>query len=168
MANVFSLGLSFWFSPTTTFNNQGTPSNIQALEFTVSKWYESKRYELALQWQNVGVGAPQWRYWDPNQSDPWVSLGITGSLTGEQWHSITLIGEITNGQIHYSEFALDQQSYSLNTTVSPTAALGESDRLAVAIQLDGNFQESPYDVFLDRVTFERSFITQVYLPIVLK
>jgi hypothetical protein len=165
---VFTLTLSFWFSPTTTFNNQGIPSVIQALEFTMNKWHQSKRYEFALQWQNVGDGAPQWRYWDPHQAESWVSLGITDTLEGEQWHTFTLEGEIINGQVHYQRFIIDQQSQNLDISVLPASVLGEPDRLAVAIQLDGNFEETPYDVFIDQVSFVRKPAAQVYLPSVMK
>src|SRR5262249_55886360 len=105
-ATAFTLTLSFWFSPTTTFNNQGGSSVIQALEFTMNKWQQSKRYEFALQWQNVGDGAPQWRYWVPNQS-AWVSLGISDTLAGNQWHVLMLEGDINNGQVHYQRFTID-------------------------------------------------------------
>jgi hypothetical protein len=167
-ATAFTLTLSFWFSPTTTFNNQGAPSVVQALEFTMNKWHQSKRYEFALQWQNVGSGAPQWRYWDPHQPEPWVSLGITDTLAGEQWHSLTLEGDITDDQVHYQRFAIDQRSYTLDITASPGTETGEADRLAVAIQLDGNAVEAPYDVFIDQVDFMRDAVAEAYLPLAIK
>jgi len=73
---LFTLTLSFQFTPTTTYNHVGGPSIVQALEFSMSKWHQGQRYEFALQWQNVGSGAPQWRYWDPSQPDPnkWLPL----------------------------------------------------------------------------------------------
>ncbi len=154
-ANRFTLSLSFYFTPTTTFNNQGSPSVIQALEFTMNKWYRSQRYEFAVQWQNVGSGAPQWRYWDPNRADPWVDLGIGDVLEGEQWHSLVLEGEISAGQVHYLAVTIDGQRYGLDATVAPAAAPGEPDRLAVAFQLGGNYAETPYDVYVDEVSFIR-------------
>ncbi len=57
-ATVFVLTLSFQYTPVTTFNNQGVPSIVQALEFTMNTWNQFQRYEFALQWQNVGEGAP--------------------------------------------------------------------------------------------------------------
>jgi hypothetical protein len=167
-ATTFTLTLSFWFSPTTTFNNQSAPSVIQALEFTMNKWHQSKRYEFALQWQNVGDGAPQWRYWDPHQSESWVGLGITDTLQGEQWHLFGLQGEIINEQVHYLVFAIDQHSHNLDVTVSPAYEPGETNRLAIAVQLDGNSEAAPYDVFIDQVSFVRKPAAQIYLPLVKK
>jgi hypothetical protein len=154
-AEGFTLAMSFWFTPTTTYNNEGGPSIVQALEFTMNKWHQSKRYEFALQWQNVGEGGPQWCYWDPHQSEPWVGLGITDELEGEQWHNLKLEGEIVNGQVHYLRFCIDHQCHDLDIIVPPADVRGEPDRLAIAFQLDGNYAENPYDVFVDQVSFVR-------------
>jgi len=169
-ATAFTLTLSFWISPTTTCNNQGSPSVVQALEFTMNKWHQSKRYEFALQWQNVGDGAPQWRYWAPNQTEQWVPMDppVTQCLQSGQWHTLTMTGEIRNGQVHYSGFKIDQDALILDITVPPVHVPGESDRLAVAFQLDGNSTESPYDVFVDGVSFIRRPASQAYLALVLK
>ena len=157
-ASVFVLTMPFYFTSTTTCNNQGEPSIIQALEFTMSKWYQGKRYEFALQWENVaetpGDGAPQWRYWN---SYEWVPFSpkITQCLTAGQWHTLTLEGEIVNGQVHYHRFAITNTSHILDLTVPPVLDSAHGDGLAVAIQLDGNFQEDAYDVFIDQVSFVR-------------
>ena len=168
----FTLTLSFYFTPTTTFNNQGGPSVIQALEFTMNKWQQEKRYEWAVQWENVGADAPQWRYWDPHQAGQWVSLGITDSevseLAGEQWHSLLLEGEILSSQIRYEGFCIDQICYPLDITTPPVDAPGVPDGLAAAVQLDGNYAETPYDLFIDRVHFVREPATRVYLPLIVK
>ncbi len=174
-ASVFTLTLSFWFSPTTTCNNQPETSVVQALEFTMNKWQQSRRYEFALQWQNVGVGAPQWRYWDPNkpsETERWVAVSppITQCLQGEQWHTLELEGEILNDQVHYIRFMIDQEIHGLDIEVTPTDTPEEVDRLAIAIQLDGNGNStpSPYDTFIDEVAFVRKSPFQVHLPLVMK
>lgn len=170
MATEFILTLRFMFSPSTSCNNQGTPSRVQALEFSMSKWVQFKRYEFALQWQNVedspGDGAPQWRYWDPQQHESrrWMPMSplIIQCLEGEQWHTFSLEGEIVDENVHYQRFCIDSNCYDLDITVSPADELKEPDRLAVAIQLDGNFKEAPYDVFIDEVSFDRKSAVQAY------
>jgi hypothetical protein len=176
-ANKFELEMLFWFSPTTC-NNQGAPSVVQALEFTMSKWQQGKRYEFALQWQNVGEGGPQWRYWDPNrpEADRWVSFNppltqcLQGGFASEQIQPFALRGEIVDDQVHYTRFTIsngnvDAESHILDITVAPASAPSESDRLALAVQLDGNAQETPYDFYLDRVHFFRN-PTSVYIPLI--
>lgn len=156
-ATAFTLTLSFWYSPTTTFNNTGGASSIQALEFTMNQWHQSKRYEFALQWrniaENVADNAPQWYYWRGNT---WSSLGITETtsleLASNVWHYLQLEGRILDDEVHYQRFTLHQQVYTLNIRASPVQTIGELDRLAVAIQLDGNATESPYAVWIDQVS----------------
>ena len=118
-AVAFTLSLSFRFDQTTCNNNQGMPSVVQALEFTMNKWQQALRYEFALQWQNVGDGAPQWRYWDPHRAAPdrWVPFNppIIQCLAPEQWHTLTLEGEINNGRVRYRRFTINQQSHNLNS-----------------------------------------------------
>lgn len=131
----------------------------------MNKWQEAKRYEWALQWQNVGTGASQWRYWDGLGWVP-MSVPIPQCLQGNQWHTFALEGDIVGGQVHYKTFTIDGTQYDLDLTIPPVSAPGELDRFAIAIQLDGNATESPYDMFIDQVNFVRKPATQVYLPLV--
>jgi hypothetical protein len=164
--NTFALSTSFFYQPTSTFNNVGGPSIVQALEFTMNKWNQGLRYEWALQWDNVDPGAPKWRYWGPatlGGALTWVDLGIAGSLAGQQWHSLTIEGEILNGQVHYQRFILDSQVHPIDIMVPPAVTPGEADRLAVAVQLDGNSTETPYELFIDHVVLKASTFADVPL-----
>ena len=159
-SNTFMLSLSFLYRPESTFNNVGGTSIVQALEFTMNKWHEGLRYEWALQWNNVGTGAPGWRYWDPHQPEgqEWVDLNIPDSLEGQVWHTLKLEGEILAGQVHYWRFTIDEQIYSLNHIIVAPAITMDNYKLAVAVQLDGNNLNgtaslSPYELILDKVTF---------------
>jgi hypothetical protein len=155
-SNVFTLGFSFYYQPVSTFNNNGGPSVVQALEFTMNKWHQGLRYEWALQWDNVDTGGPKWRYWGRNSSGgplDWYDLGITSSLSGQEWHTLVLEGQILAGKVHYKRFIIDGQEYPLDIMVTPEPT-NEPDKLAIAVQLDGNSTQTPYEVFLDQVTFE--------------
>jgi hypothetical protein len=156
----FILSMAFLFTPEITCNNQGEKtSTVQALEFSMSNWTHGRRYEFALQWQNVGEGAPQWRYWDPHQIEGrrWKALDsrITQCLEGDKWHTFQLEGSTNGIEVHYKSFTIDDQTYDLNFSTARVNTPGEVDRLAVAIQLDGNASQTPYDVFIDQVNFTR-------------
>ena len=153
-SNFFILNVSFYYKPVSTFNNVGGDSIVQALEFTVSKWDQGLRYEWALQWDNIDTGAPKWRYWDPAQSPKWVDIGLSGEVSGDAWHTLILEGEILDGKVHYRRFSLDDQEHSLEhlPLISPANTPGEVDRLAVAVQIDGNKIETPYEIFIDKVS----------------
>jgi uncharacterized protein YifN (PemK superfamily) len=78
---------------------------------------------------------------------------ISECLEGQQWHTITLKGTIQNEQVHYESFIIDNRSHELNISVLPYSTPNEVDRLAVAVQLHGNANQTPYDVFIDNMTF---------------
>ncbi|UOG90781.1 MAG: cellulase family glycosylhydrolase [Candidatus Thiothrix sulfatifontis] len=153
-AKYFSLSLNF-FMPETSFNNQGSPSKVQALEFTMNQWQDEKRHEWALQWMNVGSGGPQWRYWDANKPDAerWVSLNIQQELAINSWHKLRLEGEIRGGKVYYRYFIINDQRHELDIAVEPFNTPGNPDLLAVAVQADGNHAETPYDLLIDNVNF---------------
>jgi len=110
-----------------------------------------------VQWQNVGDGAPQWRYWDPSkaENERWVPINSDANycLEGEKWHTLTLEGDIVNDQVHYKSFSIDNSTHSLDYTLLPATESNEPDRLAVAVQVDGNAEETPYNLFIDNVNF---------------
>ena len=148
----FELNLSFWFS-SSTCNNQNGTSVVQALEFTMNKWQDGQRYEFALQWQNVGSGAPQWRYWDPNNTEKWTEFlpQVTECLAGDRWNTLRLTGNILDGQVHYKSFTINGQEHPMDVAIAPVSTPDEPNRLAIAVQLDGNASQTPYDVFVDDV-----------------
>ena len=156
-SNFFTLSMSFFYQPASSFNNVGGPSIVQGLEFTMSKWDQGLRYEWALQWNNVNnscdTGAPDWLYWDPADLCQWIDFGTGYTVAGGQWHPLILNGEILDGQVRYNHFFVDNQEQQLSIPlIASTSDPNVPDKLAVAVQLDGNSTETPYEVFIDDVT----------------
>jgi len=121
----------------------------------MNKWYQLKRYEFAVQWQNVGSGAPQWRYWILQTRARQVGVyQFRGSycLEGGRWHTFNLEGKIVDGQRHYQSFTIDKITYNLDLTVH-LLTLQEKLIACRCCQLDGNKAASPYDLFIDQVSF---------------
>jgi len=147
-ATNFELNLSFYFSAVTP---------IQALEFTMNKWVNNQRWEWALQWEHISDGTPQqgnpptWRLWTGKS---WQDIGVRQQLNTNTWHRLHLKGDISKGQIHYISFSCDDTSANLAQIFAPVANPG--DKLAVAVQLDGDNQEHPYQVYIDQVDFQWS------------
>lgn len=134
--------------PTTTFNNSGAPSLVQALEFTFSRWASGNRNEWAIQWANVGMNEPGYRYWDPRLG--WVDTGIDGMLA-PGWHRLEISGQIVTGGAKLRSLTVDGTVHRLNITVPGVAAPGTGDIAAVAVQLDGNSMGEGYTVTLRNV-----------------
>ena len=148
----FTLSMAFRFSETNP-NNHGRRSIIQALEFTASEWRDGQRHEFALQWQNVGVGTPRWRYWDPRHTiDRWRGLNIPAVLEAGQWHTLRLEGVSRGHQTLYQRLTVNGQTHELGIEVFAVEEADQPDRVAVGVQLDGNSQQDTYEVHLDRVS----------------
>jgi hypothetical protein len=143
-ATTFNLTLSFYF-PTVT--------PIQALEFTENKWVNNQRWEWAIQWEHIGSGVttPVWRLWTGSS---WQEISLTQQLAAKKWHKLQLKGNILNGQVHYISFSCDSLSSTLGQTFAPASNSG--DKLAAAVQLDGDSQEDPYQLYIDKVNLQWS------------
>jgi hypothetical protein len=153
------LRTSFRYEPASTCDNQGAPSIVQALEFSLNKWQGGRRWEVALQWANVAEGGAQWRYWDPSRppAQRWMSFSpsIPACLAGNTWHFLEVVGTISGDQVRFERFVIDGNAYNLGLFVPSAAAPGNPDRFAVAFQLDGNSRTDPYNLFVDQVHFLR-------------
>lgn len=144
IATEFSLSLFFKYAP--------DPSKIQAIEFSVSKWQEGKRWEWAIQWENIAeAGAmtnpPIMRIWDGLK---WIDKGDTLSLNAT-WHHLTLRGDIKNRKmVRYISFEIDGILQSLGDEFEPRTQ-PDSSKIAIHVQLDGTGQKDAYDVYVDKV-----------------
>jgi hypothetical protein len=128
---------------------------IQAIEFTANEWRSGKRFELALQWLNVGDGAPCWCYWDPQQTeDRWQTLPISAQLAPNKWHLLEIEGAIRSDATVYERFVINGEAHALGISVPAEPATGEQDKVAVGIQLDGNSRQDDYEVLLDQVSLD--------------
>jgi hypothetical protein len=145
-ATSFEMNLSFHLS-------SATP--IQALEFTMSTWVNNQRWEWALQWEHIGDGTqeqgnpPTWRVWTGKS---WQNIGVRQQLSTNTWHHLHLEGDISSGQVHYIRFSCDDTSANLGQIFAPVSNPG--NKLAVAVQLDGNNHEDSYQVYIDQVDFQ--------------
>ena len=142
-ATSFEMNLSFYFPSATA---------IQALEFTMNTWVNNQRWEWALQWERIGGGTPPpWRLWT---GSAWQNIGVTQQLSVKKWHKLQIKGDISNGQVHYISFSCDSVSANFGQTFAPVSSPG--DKLAVAVQLDGDSHEDPYQVYIDQVSLKWS------------
>ena len=143
-ATQFSMDVSFFYPDA---------EPIQGLEFTMNSWVNDVRWEWALQWQVVPDGsatqAPPngWRVWT---GSVWQNIQVTQDLQENTWHTLHLYGDIVNGQVHYVGFTCDDAYTDMSAyTFSPVASSG--NKLAVGMQLDGNYNEQAYSVLLNTV-----------------
>jgi hypothetical protein len=130
----------------------GTP--IQALEFCMNNYFGGKRYQWAMQWENKGTGAPQWRLWGGHDSGvKWMPINISATnITAGTWHTLTIDGNIISGQVHYLDFIIDGTSHSLTQdSFAPDTSTGPG--LVAAVQLDGDSNADPYALYVDNAHY---------------
>jgi hypothetical protein len=123
---------------------------IQALEFCMNNYIQNKRYQWAMQWENAGSGAPQWRLWN---GSTWQPIGISdNNITAGNWYTLTIDGNIVGGQVHYLDFIIHGVNHPLTQySFNPTSETG--DGLVAAVQVDGDAHADPYLLYLDNSHF---------------
>jgi hypothetical protein len=145
-ARRFTFSMRFYIGGATTFDNEKEASTVQALEFSLSKYAARRRSEIAWQWENVGDGAPQWRFWDPAKG--WVRTDMAARISPRAWHELRFSGSVDGDSVRYESLSLDGEDAPVRLSVPTAAAPDASDYLAVAVQLDGNFRSDPYDLYI--------------------
>ena len=123
---------------------------IQALEFCMNNYFGGKRYQWAMQWENIGSGAPQWRLWNGSS---WQAVGVSdNNINAGTWYTLTIDGNIVNGQVHYLDFIIAGTNHSLTQyTFAPDTSSGS--HLVAAVQVDGDSSADPYQLYIDNAHY---------------
>lgn len=129
----------------------GTNLNAsQALEFDINQFTNG----LSFIWGHECrvAGGNEWDIWD-NQSGHWVATGISCYPKSKDWnHLVIQVERTSNNQLLYKSITLNGQQYNLNATYAPTSTSWYG--VTVNYQMDGNSSQTPYDVYLDNLTFK--------------
>jgi hypothetical protein len=112
------------------------PEVSQALEFDVNQSFNGTRYTWGSECNFKGTG--KWDVWDP-QAGKWVPSQVDcPEFSANAWHHLLWQLERVNGQVHYISLTVDNQVFPVN--------------IDVAFQMDGDANQTPYNVWLDQVT----------------
>lgn len=121
----------------------------QALEFDINQFTNG----LSFIWGHecrVG-GGNQWDIWN-NQAGHWVATGVPCYPKSNAWnHLVIQVQRTSNNQLLYKSITLNGQTYNLNATYAPTSTSWYG--VTVNYQMDGNSAQTPYNVYLDNLTF---------------
>jgi len=127
------------------------PAAAQSLEFDSNQANGSRRWIFGTQCnvRNGGV----WDVWG-NANGNWLSTGIPCTApTAFVWHHLTWEFKRTSTQVVFIGFTYDGVTHYVNRTY--TAAASGVNELNVAFQMDGDFRQDPYSVWLDKVSLTR-------------
>jgi len=122
----------------------------QAVEFDINQFTNG----LSFIWGHECrvAGGNEWDIWD-NQSGHWVATGVPCYPKSNDWNHLTIqVQRTSNNQLLYQSITLNGQQYNLNATYAPTSTSWYG--VTVNYQMDGNSSQTPYNVYLDNLTFK--------------
>ncbi len=122
----------------------------QAVEFDINQFFNN----LGFIWGHECriAGGHEWDVWD-NLNAHWVPTGIACNPVDNAWNHLTIqVQRTASNQLLYQSITLNGVTSALNQSYNPGAAPGWYG-ITINYQMDGNYQQSPYSVYLDQLTF---------------
>jgi hypothetical protein len=120
------------------------------IEFDIAQFVDDKGLMFGTQCQIVNGSV--WGIWDPLHGK-WVSTTVPCKPLSNSWnHLVIKVQRTSSDQLLYQSISLNGVTTTLNKTYSPFSAPGWWG-IVVNFQLDGNYKQSPYSVYLDKFNF---------------
>lgn len=122
----------------------------QALEFDVNQFFDN----LGFIWGHECriAGGNEWDVWD-DQTAHWIPTGIPCYPNNNSWNHVTIkVQRTSNNQLIYQSITLNGVTSNLNWTYGPGSAPGWYG-VTINYQMDGNYEQASYNVYLDELTF---------------
>jgi hypothetical protein len=122
----------------------------QALEFDVNQSVNGKKFifgtECDFKYTHV------WNIWDSYHAT-WVPTGVgCVPFQAYSWnHFILELQRTASDQVFFVDVVINGQRYYFNRTFQPKYNVNASE-LNVAVQLDGNSTQTPYSIWVDKIT----------------
>jgi hypothetical protein len=126
----------------------------EALEFDVNQSFGGTRYTWGTECSYKNTRA--WNVWNP-QAGEWVTTSAPcPQVTSNQWHHLEWQFERINNQVHYISVSVDNNTLPVDLYLNPQPNWNKED-IDVAFQMDGDYQQTPYRVWLDNVNLTASY-----------
>jgi hypothetical protein len=156
------------------FSSQGLPDNNQTLvatyhNFTYDVYFYGTNLELSQAvefdinqfFDNLGfiwghecriAGGNEWDIWD-NLSQHWVPTGIACHPNSNAWNHVTIqVQRTSSNELLYQSITLNGVTSAVNQYYHPGPAVNWYG-ITINYQMDGNYQQAPYTIYLDDLTF---------------
>jgi len=128
-------------------NNLGAS---QALEFDINQFFDNMGFTWGHECRIAGGN--EWDIWD-NANSKWTPTGIACNPIENGWnHLIIVASRTSNNQLLYQSITFNGVTHLLNRTLPPFSAPGWHG-ITINYQMDGNYKQSPYTVWVDKLKF---------------
>jgi hypothetical protein len=142
--NVSNFTYDLWF-----YVNPGNAP--QALEFDVNQSFGGTRWTWGSECDFNQTG--RWNIWNP-LTGTWMPTYVNCyHFPSQTWIHLVWTLERVGNQVHYITLSLDGTDYPIDTYY-PAETNWYQEGIDIAFQMDGNYEQQPYDVWLDEVTLE--------------
>jgi hypothetical protein len=139
----FTYDLYFW---------GGNLSLSQVLEFDISMYFNGKSFIWGNQCRIAGGNA--WDIWD-NIHSKWVPANVSCYPISNAWNHLTLQAQRTwNNQLLFQSITLNGKTAVINRYYSPASAPWSWYGVTLNFQMDGNYKQSAYTVYVDKFSFK--------------
>ena len=122
----------------------------QAVEFDINQFFDN----LGFIWGHECriAGGNEWDIWD-NVNQNWVPTGIACHPNSNSWNHLTIqVQRTADNRLLYQSITLNGVTSPVNQYYNPGTTAGWYG-ITVNYQMDGNYQQTPYSVYLDNLTF---------------
>jgi hypothetical protein len=122
----------------------------QAVEFDINQFFDN----LGFIWGHECriAGGNEWDIWD-NVNQNWVPTGIACYPNSNAWNHLTIqVQRTSDNQLLFQSITLNGVTGSVNQYYNPGSTDGWYG-ITINYQMDGNYEQSPYTVYLDDLTF---------------
>jgi hypothetical protein len=121
----------------------------QALEFDINQFFNGMSFIWGHECRIAG--GHEWDTWD-NVNMHWVPSGIACNPISNSWNHLVIQAQRTSdNRLLFKSITLNNKTNTLNRydNPSPTTWYG----MTINYQMDGNYKQSPYSVYLDNLNF---------------
>ena len=123
----------------------------QALEFDVNQFFSSRGFIWGHECRIAGGN--EWDVWD-NRNAMWTPTGVACYPNSNAWNHVTIQVQRTGeNQLLYHSITLNGQTNTLNLTFPPGTAPSNGYGITINYQMDGDYKQDPYDIYLDQLNF---------------
>jgi hypothetical protein len=122
----------------------------EALEFDINQFFNGMGFIWGHECRIAGGN--EWDIWD-NQNKHWTPTGIPCQPNNNSWNHVTIkVQRTSDNNLLYQSITFNGVTSDINRTFGPGSAPGWYG-VTINYQMDGNYQQDPYNVYLDSLTF---------------